>query len=163
MIRLWSVLSKKYTYKFIPVFRELYFPGVSPRFLPISPTPRPKMATLRTTLSPKNATQKKLLWKSSKSSVASILGSSTGTSCKITTRKEGRATLTAKATDGSGRTAKITVKVTPHEGDLTPAPTPTPDPRIVTMVEDVKERGGSGYVVEKSRGVLDVWFGQNGE
>ena len=115
--------------------------------------PKGRMATLRTTLSPKNATQKKLLWKSSKSSVASILGSSTGTSCKITTRKEGRATLTAKATDGSGRTAKITVKVTPHEGDLTPAPTPTPDPRIVTMVEDFESYApGTAWSRYTSRG-----------
>ncbi len=29
---------------------------------------------------------------------------------------------------------------------------------IVSMVEGVKERGGSGYVVEKIRQVLDVWF-----
>jgi len=29
---------------------------------------------------------------------------------------------------------------------------------IVSMVEDVKERGGSGYVVEKDRLVLDGWF-----
>lgn len=29
---------------------------------------------------------------------------------------------------------------------------------IVSMVEDVKERGGSGYVVEKVSQVLDVWF-----
>lgn len=29
---------------------------------------------------------------------------------------------------------------------------------IVSMVEDVKERGGSGYVLEKDRQVLDAWF-----
>lgn len=29
---------------------------------------------------------------------------------------------------------------------------------IVSMVEDVKGRGGSGYVVEKSSQILDVWF-----
>ena len=29
---------------------------------------------------------------------------------------------------------------------------------IVSMVEDVKERGGSGYVVEKDRQVLEEWF-----
>lgn len=29
---------------------------------------------------------------------------------------------------------------------------------LLTMVEDVKERGGSGYVVERSSRVLDAWF-----
>lgn len=29
---------------------------------------------------------------------------------------------------------------------------------LLTMVEDVKGRGGSGYVVEKSSQVLDIWF-----
>ena len=29
---------------------------------------------------------------------------------------------------------------------------------IVSMVEDVKGRGGSGYVVEKDKQVLESWF-----
>lgn len=29
---------------------------------------------------------------------------------------------------------------------------------LISMTEDVKERGGSGYVVEKSKAVLDRWF-----
>ncbi len=32
---------------------------------------------------------------------------------------------------------------------------------IVSMVEDVKGRGGSGYVVEKDRQVLEAWFSRN--
>lgn len=32
---------------------------------------------------------------------------------------------------------------------------------IISMVEDVKERGGSGYVVEKERQVLEDWFRGN--
>ena len=32
---------------------------------------------------------------------------------------------------------------------------------LISMAEDVKERGGSGYVVEKDRQVLDRWFGGN--
>lgn len=31
---------------------------------------------------------------------------------------------------------------------------------LISMVEDVKGRGGSGYVVDKSREVLNVWFGE---
>lgn len=32
---------------------------------------------------------------------------------------------------------------------------------IISMVEDVKERGGSGYVVDKDRLVLETWFHNN--
>ncbi len=32
---------------------------------------------------------------------------------------------------------------------------------LVNMVEDVKNRGGSGYVVEKDRQVLETWFSQS--
>lgn len=32
---------------------------------------------------------------------------------------------------------------------------------IISMAEDVKERGGSGYVVKKDSQVLDEWFGSN--
>lgn len=31
---------------------------------------------------------------------------------------------------------------------------------IVSMVEDVKGRGGSGYVVEKDKEVLEGWFNE---
>lgn len=120
---------------------------------PFFPTICHRMATLKTTTSPKNATQKKLLWKSSKSSVASILGSNVGTSCRITTRNLGKTTLTAKAMDGSGKTAKVTVNVTKHESDVTPAPTPTPDPRVVTMIDDFESYApGTAWTRFTSRG-----------
>ena len=32
---------------------------------------------------------------------------------------------------------------------------------IISMVEDVKGRGGSGYVVKKDNLVLEEWFGSN--
>ncbi len=32
---------------------------------------------------------------------------------------------------------------------------------IISMVEDVKGRGGSGYVVKKDQLVLEEWFGSN--
>lgn len=96
-------------------------------------------AVFKMSVSPKNATQKKCFWKSSKTSIASIVGSNTGTSCKITTRKEGKTVLSATALDGSGKTAKVTIEVTKYVSDVTPAPTPTPDPRIVTVVEDFEK------------------------
>lgn len=33
---------------------------------------------------------------------------------------------------------------------------------LISMVEDVKERGGSGYVVKKDNAVLDAWFLEDG-
>ena len=32
---------------------------------------------------------------------------------------------------------------------------------IISMVEDVKGRGGCGYVVKKDKLVLEEWFGSN--
>ena len=32
---------------------------------------------------------------------------------------------------------------------------------IISMVEDVKGKGGSGYVVKKDRLVLEEWFSSN--
>lgn len=32
---------------------------------------------------------------------------------------------------------------------------------IISMIEDVKGRGGSGYVVKKDKLVLEEWFGSN--
>lgn len=32
---------------------------------------------------------------------------------------------------------------------------------MVTMVEDVKGRGSSGYVVDKTAAVLEEWFGKD--
>ncbi len=70
--------------------------------------------------------------------------------------KTGTAEIKASKDDDTGTELGWFVVFTPERDTARPV-------LIVTMVEDVKERGGSGYVVEKSRGVLDVWFGQNGE
>ena len=66
-----------------------------------------------------SGTSKKIKWSSSKKSVATV--SSKG---KVTAKKKGTATITAKV--GSKKyTCKVTVKAAPAS---TPAPTPTPDP-----------------------------------
>ena len=62
--------------------------------------------TLKATVSPANAANKKLKWTSSKSSVASI--SQGGT---ITARKAGKTTIKAAAADGSGKYKTCTVTV----------------------------------------------------
>lgn len=66
-----------------------------------------KTYTLKPTISPSNATNKKVKWTTSNSSVATV--SSSG---KITAKKAGTATITCKAADGSGQkaTCKVTVK-----------------------------------------------------
>jgi uncharacterized protein YjdB len=59
-------------------------------------------------VSPSNATNKKVTWKSSDPSIASV-NKTTG---KVTTKKTGKVTITCTAADGSGvkATCKITVK-----------------------------------------------------
>jgi len=62
---------------------------------------------LKATVSPSNASNKKVTWSSSNKKVATV--SSSG---KITAKKAGTATITVKAKDGSGKkaTCKVTVK-----------------------------------------------------
>ena len=74
---------------------------------------------IKATFKPKNASIKKLNYKSSKSSVASV-----STKGKITAKKAGTATITASATDGSKK--KATVKVTVKAKETKPTPPPTP-------------------------------------
>ncbi len=62
--------------------------------------------TIKPTITPKNASIKKLKYKSSNTAVASV--SSKG---KITAKKAGKATVTVRATDGSKKKAFIQVTV----------------------------------------------------
>lgn len=66
-----------------------------------------KTLKLKATVTPKKASNKKVLWKTSNKKIATV--SSAG---KVTAKKAGKATITATAADGSGKkaTAKITVK-----------------------------------------------------
>lgn len=79
-----------------------------------------KTVQLKATVSPKKASYKKVLWKTSNKKIATV--SSTG---KVTAKKKGTATITATAADGSGKkaTAKITVKAATK---ATPKKTTTP-------------------------------------
>ncbi len=110
--------------------------------------------TLKTSTSPEKATYRKYRWTSSKGSVAVIPeASKVGTSCKVSTKKEGTATITATAMDGSGKKAKVKLKVTRFESDKTPAPTATPDPRKSTMIEDFESYApGTVWTKYTSRG-----------
>lgn len=63
-------------------------------------------AVLKATVNPKDATNKKLTWKSSNTKVAKVSG--TG---KVTAVSGGKATITVTATDGSKKSAKCVVTV----------------------------------------------------
>ena len=92
---------------------------------------------INVTYTPNNATNKRVNWESSNSSVATITNKGV-----VTALKEGSATLTAKAADyiSDAETPKLkvtcslTVNKKPDSGeevDPTPTPTPTPDPEPV--------------------------------
>lgn len=65
-----------------------------------------KTLKLKATVTPKKASNKKVLWKTSNKKIATVKNG------KVTAKKAGKATITATAADGSGKkaTAKITVK-----------------------------------------------------
>lgn len=67
--------------------------------------------TLKATITPSNATNQKLTWTSSNTKVAKV--SSDG---KVTAVKNGKATITCKASNGKTATCKITVKNIPVTG-----------------------------------------------
>jgi len=61
---------------------------------------------LKATVGPKSATNKAVTWKSSNKKVATVSASGL-----VTAKKKGKVTITVKAKDGSGKTAKCTVTV----------------------------------------------------
>lgn len=65
--------------------------------------------------------------------------------------KQGTAEIKASQEDTSGTELGWFSVMTPDKKTSKPI-------LVVSMVEDVKGRGGSGYVVEKDKDVLDKWF-----
>ena len=84
-----------------------------------------KKQTLKATVTPKKASSKAVVWKSSNTKVAT--GTSNGV---VKAKKAGTVTITATAKDGSGK--KATCKVTVKKKTVNPAPiTPTPVEPVV--------------------------------
>lgn len=69
-----------------------------------------KTATLTATVTPENATNKAVTWESSDDTIATVDNNG-----KVTAVKEGTATITATAADGSGKSATCKVTVTQSE------------------------------------------------
>ena len=65
--------------------------------------------------------------------------------------KTGTAEIKVSQEDTSGTELGWFAVLTPDENEKKPI-------LIVSMVEDVKERGGSGYVIQKDKPVLEKWF-----
>ena len=65
-----------------------------------------KTAQLKATVTPANATNPFLYWQSSDPFIASVDGSGL-----VTIHKKGKATITVKATDGSGKSASCEIEV----------------------------------------------------
>lgn len=70
--------------------------------------------------------------------------------------KTGTAEIKASQEDTSGTELGWFTVLTPSKNAEKPI-------LIVSMVEDVKERGGSGYVIQKDKPVLEKWFRKNPE
>lgn len=70
--------------------------------------------------------------------------------------KTGTAEIKASKEDTSGTELGWFAVLTPNRKEKKPI-------LIVSMVEDVKERGGSGYVTQKDKAVLEKWFRENTE
>lgn len=129
-------------------------------------------ANLKATVSPSNATNKKLKWTSSKSKVAKV--SSTG---KVTARSVGKTTITVSATDGSKKFAKcmVTVKAPAPkisgaesltEGNYTKYTTTVPGGKWMSSDESVlslvSTDAGSVTVKAKKTGTATITYVANG-
>lgn len=98
---------------------------------------------LKATVSPSNAKNKKVSWTSSNKKVATV-----NSSGKVTAKKPGKAVITAKAKDGSGKKKSVTVIVVPKKMS---APTVTSPAKKKISVTLKKQSNVSGYQVQYAK------------
>lgn len=122
--------------------------------------------SIGTSVSPSNATNKSLTWKTSDSNVATV--DSYG---NVTTWCSGYATITATAADGSGTSAACQVTVSgtnvTHVPTATPSPTPaptgTPTPTLKPGTTPTPPAGGVTAYVNTASGSLNMRVSPNGK
>lgn len=90
---------------------------------------------LKVTISPSNATNKKIIWSTSNKNVATI--NSNGV---VAAKSEGTATIKVRTESGVNATCNVTVK---KKSSTTPTPTPTPTPTTTQYTLTYNANGGS--------------------
>lgn len=91
-----------------------------------------KKQTLKATVTPKKASSKAVVWKTSDKKIAAVTNKGV-----VTAKKAGTVTITAIAKDGSGKKASCRITVKKASSDPTPAPTPTPEKPLAIQTVDI--------------------------